>query len=289
MLNLRAQTGCQLYFFVEGPAFPKKSRRFARIPYKNILSAMTNLMIRDGIHIVQTANEMHTAQRLLDFTHALGKIEIPYKHPRESSEALAAALGGDQTTKTTKTTKTTNQNSDIPIAVTGLIEKSDALLVVEIWARLAGVSAVTAKTLVTIFSVKDFVTGGVSNEAIKALRTPANRQLPKKAAASLRNLSQGSNREGIKILSGVPGISPAMATQLLTRRSGGLSAFVTYNPAAMAICTIKQKGRTVKLGQTRANRIARLFDFIEVEEAVEKAPCDEELDDEELDALLAEL
>ena len=50
---LRAATGCHLYYFIEGAAFPSPNRRFGRIPFSNILAAITKLMVRDGIFIVQ--------------------------------------------------------------------------------------------------------------------------------------------------------------------------------------------------------------------------------------------
>jgi ERCC4-type nuclease len=67
MLALRRETGCQLYFFVEGQAFPAPDKRYERIPYANILAAITKLMVRHGIFVVQTADETHTAKRLADF------------------------------------------------------------------------------------------------------------------------------------------------------------------------------------------------------------------------------
>ena len=73
MRRLRASTGCQLYFIIEGPAFPSPARRFARIPYASILSAITNLMVRDSIMIIQTENEAHTAKRLADLVNSFDK------------------------------------------------------------------------------------------------------------------------------------------------------------------------------------------------------------------------
>ncbi|NBQ44255.1 MAG: hypothetical protein EBU23_17800, partial [Mycobacteriaceae bacterium] len=52
MRDLRARTGCQLYYIVEGPAFPSPGRRFARIPYASILAAITHMMVRDSIMVV---------------------------------------------------------------------------------------------------------------------------------------------------------------------------------------------------------------------------------------------
>lgn len=255
MLDLRDKTGCQLYFFVEGPAYPKPTWKVSRIPYGSILSAMTNMMLRDGIHVVQTENEMGTAQRLLDFVRGFEKTDVPYTYPLADEDEV---VGGAPRRSVEITA------DGVPLMVMGAIEKCDDLLVVEVWAKLTGVSMPTAQVVADSFSVADLVTGQVTLEELDALRTRGGRQLVKKGKASLRALRRGAQKEEIKILSGIPGISPAMATQILTTGGAGgtpvtLSAFLAYGPGAMAATSIRQKGRTVRLGDARAERIHRLM------------------------------
>ena len=258
MLDLRDKTGCQLYFFVEGPAYPKPTWKVSRIPYGSILLAMTNIMLRDGIHVVQTENEMGTAQRLLDFVRGFEKTDVPYTYPRaDRGEEEDGVAGGAEEPEEIPA-------DGVPLMVMGTIEKSDDLLVAEVWAKLTGVSMPTAQVVADSFSVADLVTGQVTLEELDALRTRGGRQLVKKGKASLRALRRGVQKEEIKILSGIPGISPAMATQILTTGGAGgtpvmLSAFLAYGPGAMAATSIRQKGRTVRLGDARAERIHRLM------------------------------
>jgi len=91
MRALRARTGCQLYFVVEGPAFPSPGRRFGRIPYANILSAITHLMVRDSVIVVQTENEAHTAKRLADILTAYDVCEPAIVAAHAASAAPQAA------------------------------------------------------------------------------------------------------------------------------------------------------------------------------------------------------
>jgi ERCC4-type nuclease len=316
MLDLRDKTGCQLYFFVEGPAFPKPTWKVARIPYGSILSAMTNLMIRDGIHVVQTEDEMGTAQRLLDFVRSFGKTPVPYTYantradaapPAENSQAGSVA-GGDPASDPAsgpasdpasdsgaKALAPTANPAGVPNLVLGTIAKEDPLLAVEMWARLTGVSIVTAQSLVDGFSVADLVSGRVGLGELDALRTVSGRQLVKAGKASLRGLRRGGQKEAIKVLSGVPGLSPAMATQLLATggRGGGcvaLSAFLAYGAGVMAATTIQQKGRAVRLGEARAERIVRLMHYSTPPPAEPEAPLllgpENTIDDDDLDELL---
>jgi ERCC4-type nuclease len=259
MLDLRDKTGCQLYFFVEGPAYPKPTWKVSRIPYGSILSAMTNMMLRDGIHVVQTENEMGTAQRLLDFVRGFEKTDVPYTYPLADRGADEDEVVGGAPARSVEIPA-----DGVPTMVMGTIEKSDDLLVVEVWAKLTGISMPTAQVVAEAFSVADLVTGQVTLEELDALRTRGGRQLVKKGKASLRALRRGVQKEEIKTLSGIPGISPAMATQILTTGGTGgtpvtLSAFLAYGPGAMAATSIRQKGRTVRLGDARAERIHRLM------------------------------
>ena len=67
MKKLRSETNCQLFFIIEGPAFPSINKKFSRIPYVCILGAINSLMINNNIFVIQTENEQHTAKRLNDF------------------------------------------------------------------------------------------------------------------------------------------------------------------------------------------------------------------------------
>lgn len=298
MLDLRDKTGCQLYFFVEGPAYPKPAWKVARIPYSNILSAMTNMMLRDGIHVVQTENELGTAQRLLDFVRGFEKTAIPYTYPLamwEDNEVGDPPGGTEGIDPTDRGDAAKIPADGPPLMVMGAVEKSDDLLVVGVWARLTGISMPTAQVIASAFSVADLVTGRVLLEDLDALRTRGGRHLAKKGQTSLRALRRGMQKEEIKTLSGVPGISPEMATQILTTGGVGdtpvtLSTFLAYGPRAMAATTIQQKGRMVCLGGARAERIRRLMHYVGT--AVNGAPepvqlrPEDVLDDDEIDDLL---
>ena len=254
MLDLRDRTGCQLYFFVEGKAFPRPTSRVGRVPYRSILSAMTNLMVRDGISIVQTANQMHTAQRLYEFVAAFDKTPVPYRAP--------AAPGGQSLPRS-------DSGALVPAELTGSIKKDDATLAIEMWACLAGVSVVTAQVLVAAYSVHDFISGRVTREDLRALRSPANRPLTKGALRSLEALRRGKKKEQIKILSGVPGISRGMAVMILDSRD--LAGFLSSGAGEVSI---RQKGRTVKLGPARAERIRTLLTYRQSRNLPDRNPPD---------------
>jgi hypothetical protein len=89
LLDLRARTGAAVYYLVEGPAFPRPSARYGRLPYSTLLSAITNLMVRDGIQVVQTADQAHTAQRLVEFLRAYRGTAVPWTQAPPADSAPA--------------------------------------------------------------------------------------------------------------------------------------------------------------------------------------------------------
>lgn len=243
MMDLRDKTGCQLYFFVEGPAFPQATWKIpqSRTTYGAILSAMTHMMLRDGIFVVQTKDESGTAQRLLDFVKGFGVTDIPYLFPIKEGGA------SDNCTP-----------AGVPEIVMGVVEKSDDLLATEMWGKLTGISIPTAQIIANSFTAADLVAGR-ADDRLEALRTATGRQLTKKGKSSLLALKNGNAKVAVKLLAGVPGISPATAARILEGRS--IDTLLQLGRAEIANCQIHQKGRVVRLGDARAERIWRLMNY----------------------------
>jgi len=259
---LREQTGCQLYYFVEGPAFPSPSRRFARIPYANIQAAITKLMMRDGVFVVQTENESHTAKRLADFVRAFDA-ERPYAAPRPvaaeggppPAEGGDAALGCDDG-------RGEPLELVVPDVLTARIEQTDDDAAVAMWARLRGISVVLGKILTREFSVAELVAQAVPPGRLQGLKTATGRGINKDALASLTSVRAGSEEHAAKLLSGLRNVTPAVA-KLILDETGGLRRLCEMPTVFVAAIALPQKGRTVKLGKVRAERIRRVLHYKE--------------------------
>jgi len=256
LLALRAATGCQLYYFIEGPAFPSPNRRFARIPFSSILSAVTKLMVRDGIFIVQTGDESHTAKRLADFLRAFD-IEIPYAGADTDADADADAdTGADAALADINTFLT------VPDILTARTAQTDDEAAVNMWARLRGVSVVLGKILTREFTVTELVTQKVTPDQVRALKTATGRKINNDAVASLLAVGAGSTEHAVKLVSGLQNITPAVAAVILGD-SGGLSRLCTQPIPLLAAVQLPQKTRTVRLGKVRAERIQRILNYKE--------------------------
>lgn len=261
MLDLRDRTGCQLYYFVEGPAYPKPAWRVGHVVYGTILAAMTSLMVRDGMSVVQTENEAGTAQRLLDFVRSFERTDIPHAAAARSPAGPPAAAADEPGRKPAQPSEPAAGPAApaVPALVLGALEKSDDVIVAEVWARLSGISLATAQVIASAFTVAELVAGRVPPARLQELRTSSGRRLARKGLESLGFLSAGRSKESAQVLSGVPGVSPAMAAQILVAGGGSLAALLARGAAGVAAATIAQKSRMVRLGAPRAERICRLL------------------------------
>jgi len=245
MLELRNRTGCQLYYIVEGTAFPNPDWVVCSgTKYQAILTAMTTLPLASGIHIIQTKDTQHTAERLRDFLKELDRLPDPYLYPVTQGEGqeMATAAG-----------------SLVPKDVTGVYVKDPDSLCMELWSQLTGISIGTAKVLVVSCSVQDFIYG---QSDINKFKLPTGRVLTKKGRDSLKDLRAGKPDVAVKLLSGVNGLTTSIAKQILSTipvPSHHLHWLCRYSVDELSKFPLTQKSRTVKLGHPRAERILKML------------------------------
>jgi hypothetical protein len=260
MFELRARTGCQLYYIVEGPAFPNPTWVVGSgTKYQSILSAMTTLPLASGVHIIQTKDTRHTAQRLRDYVQALSTIADPFVYPVEEG----GAAGGEVALAA---------GTLVPLSVTGSYEKDPDTLCMDLWARLTGISITSAKILVGCCSVREFLGGALD---IAKFKLPSGNTLVKKGRESLKDLRDGRIEAGIKILAGVLGLTVTMAQQILGSipvKSHHIHYLCMYQPEELAKFPLVQKSRTVKLGLPRAKRILKMLHWKTGCEVADPAP-----------------
>lgn len=248
MVSLRVATGCILFYFVEGPAFPSPTTNVCGIPFGNILAAMTSMMVLDGIFVVQTENEAHTAKRLLDFVRAFDTAP-PLSQTQPSADI---------------------EPYPVPDVLTARAEETDDEAAVLMWSRLTGISVTTAKIITRSFSVSELASQSVTVDRIRALKTETGRPISKEAVESLLLVrSQASagphgphgprDPVAVKLVSGLKNLTPAIATQLLDA-TGGLAG-LCESPCLAAV-SINQKARSVKFGKARADRVQRVLRYV---------------------------
>ncbi len=258
LLALRAKTGCQIYFIIEGSAFPSPNRKFGRVPFSSIEAAITKSMVRHGIMILYTENQQHTAKRLADLAAVMAE-EEPYEYPHPGPDSSAEEEVAEQAEDGDLLT--------VPASITARIEDSDQDATTKMWARLRGISVVLGRILLDHFSVAELVGGKVPRSQIDGLKTATGRPINKDAKSNLHALAAGDADAATKVLSGVRNISPAMAT-LMIKQAGSVRSLLSFSAGTMGMIGIPQKNRTAKLGSARAERVLRILAYKRGVEAV---------------------
>jgi ERCC4-type nuclease len=249
MRALRDRTGCQLYLFMEGAAFPAPGRKYSRIPYANILAAATKLMVRDGVMVVFTEDESHTARRLAEFLAAFDALKTaPHSLRSPNAHTYDEVAGGEPGD---------DEDISVPGELTSIVARPDEDAAMLMWTRLRGVAVPLGKLLTAEFSVAELVSGAVSEARIRALKTATGRAIYADAARSLIAVRGGDADAMVKLMSGLKGITPA-AARVVFDALGSAAAVCAAPAAALEMVQIPGK-KTVKFGKARAALLRRML------------------------------
>ena len=255
MKKLRSETNCQLFFFIEGVAFPAPNRKFSRIPYACILGAMTTMMIRDNIFVIQTENEQHTAKRLNDLMKAydttgclkdnewssfigrrplinIGGMNNVENNNVENNNVKNNNVKNNNVKNTTQpnTTPSTLLNVTLAVAsqeksfdhclsdnrLTQRIEKTTDEIITKSWASLKGISIVIGKMLCDKYTIASVVLKKIPIEELKQFKTASGKVANKDAIYSILSIREGFNQINYcKMIAAIPGITLATAIYIL--------------------------------------------------------------------------
>jgi ERCC4-type nuclease len=75
MISARDRSGCQLMYLIEGDPCPKHTKKYCRMPVKNLRAHLDHIAFRDGIHLMHTLNEKGTAERLFELARNITTIK----------------------------------------------------------------------------------------------------------------------------------------------------------------------------------------------------------------------
>lgn len=146
MIALRAETGCRLYWLVEGTPPKSENAKVGRIPFKSIESSMIHMTVRDNIFILWSRDLASTVRVLSQLTETIYEYDV---QPALQS-SLVDAVGGDQMALLKKKR-----------------EYSDYEYVLDMWQAIAGVGPSTADYLADTMTIAQFINGDYDPDAIK--------------------------------------------------------------------------------------------------------------------------
>lgn len=226
MLEMRAKTGCRVYYIIEGRPPKDPAVRCGGIPYRHILSSIDHIMYRDGIFVINTLDQVDTARRLGILMENLATL----------GETLFTGL---------------SEIPDLSAELSARREKSREEVVRNLWACFRGISVESAQYFAQKWSLAAIIRGEISRSDISAHKS-AGRTISRKCADGLISPDRPTE---IRLLSSIPGISRERAATILTEKS-------LKDLLAMPREEISPLGGKKRLGATVITGMFNLFESV---------------------------
>ena len=202
LIEISDKTKCQIAYLIEGDATPNFNSKFGRLPYKNLRAHLDHLAFRDGIHMIYSADEKYTAERLFE-------LAANYLSLKELIKEINNEL--DDGTNTHTLQEKTNTEITLEEQLLRCIPRVGSI-----------VSALLAENNITFRGLYD---GAYSIDNISVLKYPSGAMIGEKAANIIKLPKILNNKKylttHIKILSTIPLISKKTATIILNHYSLG--------------------------------------------------------------------
>jgi ERCC4-type nuclease len=74
--QFNSQTGARISYLIEGQAFPSKTTKFSRIPYRNLRAHLDHLLVRDNIVELRSSGHHDTIDRMFELIRNLSTLPI---------------------------------------------------------------------------------------------------------------------------------------------------------------------------------------------------------------------
>lgn len=228
--SVALETKCVIFYFVEGVLHPNPKQKTGRIPYKNLISHMDHLQIRDNIHLIQTRNKEATAHRLFTLTKNIGTLKIDFFKEMKK--------GGDEKTLKKK------------------IPAKEEEIVLNIWKSIPFITFKTAKLFIDAkYTVKQLINGEIEREVIAMLEYPSGTKIGKRAKRILE-ITNAQKKYYVNLLSAVPLISKNTAKVILEMYN--MKTLLNMEDPFEKIKNI-QKTEKLKIGQAAAKNIIKFL------------------------------
>ncbi len=162
LLLAREETNCKIVYLIEGKARHAASKKFNRIPYKNLQAHLDHLIMRDNIYIIYSNNLEDTAERLIEFTNNYAPLK---KNEPPAIISRPSATGGEEKS----------------FSLTQKFTKSELEITYAVWRCVPGITDKTTSLFIDDYHISDLVLGNIPKEDIATMRYPNGAIIGKRA------------------------------------------------------------------------------------------------------------
>lgn len=251
LLLAREETGCKIIYLIEGKARCSPTKKFARIPYKNLQAHLDHLIIRDNVYVIYSSSYEDTAHRLIEFINNYLSLNIAI----ESSKKI----GGD-------------------FDLTKKIPKDDLQITYKIWSCVPNITEKTASLFLSEGQhISDLVLGEINEADIYTMKYPNGTIIGKRASkiSKITEVTPQNKKIYANMLTCINGLTKKTADIILNKVDFKdiLNGTVSIEELAAI-----QKTEKTKLGKKISTEILKYFSKSEESLSEERQNADELLD-----------
>jgi ERCC4-type nuclease len=237
MLKLRAETGCHIYYLIEGKLNPGQNSLHSGIEYYKILASIRDTQIRHGVMVLQTVGIAHTCEEIRFLAERYGM-------PANLQDNVRILGGLSEAMNKIKPTQEQTDNKQILIIWANLISKSEKI-------NTLGISTLKATELARVFTLGQWIRGEISEQAASDLRING-RKLDTRIAEMLA-LPMTRDLQ-CKMLSCINRVSEQMAREISRQTD-----LRTASAESLRNLVVRPGSKNSKLGPTLAAKIMGLM------------------------------
>lgn len=181
--KIRSDTGCQIFYLIEGNPIPKSTTKFARIPHKNLQAHLDHLILRDNVRVIYSKNQKGTVFRIFELVRNYLSIQPPLIN-------LVEAAGGVEQLKKQVVSEEAN--------------------IYKLWCAIPNITEKTASIFIEKkYHISDLFLKKITKDEIYALKYPNNYVIGKRSEKIWKALSEPETH--IKVLQQIKGITKQTA------------------------------------------------------------------------------
>lgn len=236
LLKMREETGCQVYYLIEGNINTGYDSVIAGIEYYKILANIRDAQINHNINILNTSNKLHTAREL---KFLLERYTTLYENI-QSNFKLNGSF--DQVAEKCKPTEKQILKNELIIIWTNLLSKSDKI-------KTQVTPSNKAVMLSSMFTLKSWLLGQIKEEDVAAIKINGRRL----DGFQIEMLSKPMTPElQLKALVCIKGISKKFAEGILENTT--IQNIISDKNTASIVIVDKYK-----LGKAKREKISKTF------------------------------
>lgn len=274
MIKIREDTGCKLFYLIEGNPCPPKNAKFGRKPVKSLQAHLDHLIFRDNISVIYSRTAEKTCARILQLiknftTMDPSPIDLIDNELDESdvdaeNKPVSQTLekGGD---KNGNDKKGGNALKRLKI----IVRKSDETIIYNIWCCVPNITEKSASLFTGEYHISDLILGNIPKETIRDKKYASGAVIGLKRSNVIWKCSRNKKENNpifINMLMQINGITKKTAIILLEKTEWGDLLDGKLNVTDIAGIKKTESGR--KIGNKVASDILKYF----VKESVDPSP-----------------